>query len=50
VIFVFVILAAGFFWMMSRLLDPFLSRREAQSVAGSFSSLRPPRKETNHGD
>ncbi|HEY0378749.1 MAG TPA: VTT domain-containing protein [Pyrinomonadaceae bacterium] len=29
VIFVFVILAAGFFWMMSRLLDPFLSRREA---------------------
>jgi uncharacterized membrane protein YdjX (TVP38/TMEM64 family) len=28
-IFVFVILAAGFFWMMSRLLDPFLNRREA---------------------
>jgi uncharacterized membrane protein YdjX (TVP38/TMEM64 family) len=28
-IFVFVILAAGFFWMMSRLLEPFLSRREA---------------------
>ena len=28
-VFVFVILAAGFFWMISRLLDPFLSRREA---------------------
>jgi uncharacterized membrane protein YdjX (TVP38/TMEM64 family) len=49
-IFVFVILAAGFFWMMSRLLDPFLGRREAQLVANSFSNLRPQRKETNHGD
>lgn len=29
-IFVFVLLAAGFFWMISRLLNPFLSRREAR--------------------
>ncbi|HWT03130.1 MAG TPA: VTT domain-containing protein [Pyrinomonadaceae bacterium] len=49
-VFVFVILAAGFFWMMSRLLDPFLGRREAQSLANSFSNLRPPRKENSHGD
>ena len=47
----FVILAAGLFWMVGRLIDPFLNRGEAQSVVNnSFSNLRPQRKESNHGD
>ncbi len=49
-VFGFVMLAAGFFWVMSRLLDPFFGRREAQSVANSFSNLKLQRKESNHGD
>ncbi|HYG83079.1 MAG TPA: VTT domain-containing protein [Pyrinomonadaceae bacterium] len=49
-VFVFVILAAGFFWMTSRLLDPFLGGREAHGVADSFPNLGPQRKESSHGD
>lgn len=50
-LFGFVVLAAGLFWMIGRLIDPFLNRGEAQSVVNnSFSNLRPQRKESNHGD
>ncbi|MDT5063213.1 MAG: hypothetical protein QOH63_3672 [Acidobacteriota bacterium] len=48
----FVILVAGFFWMIGRLIEPFLNRREAQSISHprSFSTFNPPQKENNHGD
>lgn len=48
----FVLLVAGFFWMTGRVIEPFLNRREAQgtSNACSFSTFRPQRKETNHGN
>ncbi|HEX6625325.1 MAG TPA: VTT domain-containing protein [Pyrinomonadaceae bacterium] len=51
--FVLVILVAGFFWMLGRLLDPFRRRGEGTRRfrdASSFPSLEPQRKENSHGD
>jgi uncharacterized membrane protein YdjX (TVP38/TMEM64 family) len=48
----FVLLVAGFFWLVGRLIDPFLNRREDRGVSNnrSFTTFRPQRKENNHGD
>lgn len=51
--FALVILVAGSFWLLGRLLDPF-RRRGAETHrfrdASSFPSLEPQRKEHSHGD
>ena len=51
--FVLVILVAGSFWMLGRLLDPFRRRGEETRRfrdASSFPTLEPQRKENSHGD
>lgn len=51
--FVLVILVAGSFWMLGRLLDPFRRREEEAHgfrEASSFPTLEPQRKENSHGD
>jgi uncharacterized membrane protein YdjX (TVP38/TMEM64 family) len=48
----FVLLVAGFFWMLGRLIEPYLNRVDAQSISHPrpFSTFNPQQKETNHGD
>lgn len=48
----FVLLVAGFFWMTGRLIEPYLNREEARSISHPrpFSTFNPQQKETNHGD
>lgn len=51
-VFVLVILVAGSFWMIGRLLDPLRHRGEARCFpdAASFPTLETHRKEDSHGD
>ena len=50
--FVLVILVAGSFWLLGRLLDPFRRGEETRRFrdASSFPTLEPQRKENSHGD
>jgi uncharacterized membrane protein YdjX (TVP38/TMEM64 family) len=47
-----VLLVAGFFWMIGRLIEPYLNPGEAHSISNPrpFSTFNPQQKETNHGD